>query len=121
MKIGFLGAGNVTRTIGRHLINAGHTIVVSNSRGPATLADFVADLGPAAIAGTREQAAECDIVVLATHWVNVPEALKGIDWRGRILIDAANAHMDPKTRHQSCGSYQIAGRVERAHIQRDSR
>jgi predicted dinucleotide-binding enzyme len=96
MKIGFLGAGNVTRTIGRHLINAGHTIVVSNSRGPATLADFVADLGPAAIAGTREQAAECDIVVLATHWVNVPEALKGIDWRGRILIDAANAHMDPK-------------------------
>src|SRR5580700_3809143 len=96
MKIGFLGAGNVTRTIGRHLINAGHTLVVSNSRGPATLADFVADLGPAAIAGTREQAAESDIVVLATHWVNVPEALQGIDWRGRILIDAANAHMDPK-------------------------
>jgi predicted dinucleotide-binding enzyme len=25
----------------------------------------------------------------------VPEALKGIDWRGRILIDAMNAHMDP--------------------------
>jgi predicted dinucleotide-binding enzyme len=96
MKIGFLGAGNVTRTIGRHLINAGHTLVVSNSRGPATLADFVADLGPAAIAGTREQAAECDIVLLATHWVNVPKALQGIDWRGRILIDAANAHMDPK-------------------------
>jgi 8-hydroxy-5-deazaflavin:NADPH oxidoreductase len=44
MKVGFVGAGNVTRTIGRHLITAGHTIVVSNSRGPATLADFVADL-----------------------------------------------------------------------------
>jgi predicted dinucleotide-binding enzyme len=28
--------------------------------------------------------------------VNVREALKGIDWRGRILIDATNAHMDPK-------------------------
>jgi hypothetical protein len=28
--------------------------------------------------------------------VSVPEALKGIDWRGRILIDATNAHMDPK-------------------------
>jgi predicted dinucleotide-binding enzyme len=96
MKIGFLGAGNVTRTFGRHLINAGHTVVASNSRGPATLANLVADLGPGAIAGTREQAAECDVVMLATHWVNVPEALKGIDWRGRILIDATNAHMDPK-------------------------
>jgi 8-hydroxy-5-deazaflavin:NADPH oxidoreductase len=96
MKIGFLGAGKVTRAFGRHLINAGHTIVVSNSRGPSTLAAFVADLGPGAIAGTREQAAECDIAILATNWVNVPEALKGIDWRGRILIDATNAHMDPK-------------------------
>jgi len=96
MKIGFLGAGNVTRTFGRHLINAGHTIVVSNSRGPETLADFVADLGPGAVAGTKEQAAECDVVILAVHWVNVREALKGIDWRRRILIDATNAHMDQK-------------------------
>jgi 8-hydroxy-5-deazaflavin:NADPH oxidoreductase len=96
MKIGFRGAGNVTRTFGRHLINAGHTIAVSNSRGPATLADFVADLGPGAIAGTREHAAECDVVILAVHWVNVPETLKGNDWHGRILIDATNAHMDPK-------------------------
>jgi hypothetical protein len=95
MKIGFIGAGNVTRTFGRHLIAAGHTIVVSNSRGPETLADFVADLGPGAIAGTKQQAAECDVVILAAHWVNVPEALKAIDWRGRILIDATNAHMDP--------------------------
>jgi 8-hydroxy-5-deazaflavin:NADPH oxidoreductase len=96
MKIGFIGAGNVTRTFGRHLINAGHTIVVSNSRGPETLADFVADLGPGAIAGTKQQAAECDAVILAVHWPIVPEALKGIDWRGRILIDATNAHMGPK-------------------------
>jgi 8-hydroxy-5-deazaflavin:NADPH oxidoreductase len=96
MKVGFIGAGNVTRTFGHHLINAGHTIVVSNSRGPETLADFVADLGAGAIAGTRGQAVECDIVILAVHWVNVREALKGIDWHGRILIDATNAHMDAK-------------------------
>ena len=96
MKIGFIGAGTVTGTFGRHLITAGHTIVISNSRGPETLADFVAELGPGAIAGTKQQAAECDVVIFATIWVKVHEALKGIDWRGRILIDATNAHMDPK-------------------------
>jgi 8-hydroxy-5-deazaflavin:NADPH oxidoreductase len=96
VKVGFIGAGAVTGTFGRHLITAGHTIVVSNSRGPETLAVFVSDLGPGAIAGTREQAAGCDVVILAVHWVNVREALKGIDWSGRILIDATNAHMDPK-------------------------
>jgi 8-hydroxy-5-deazaflavin:NADPH oxidoreductase len=62
MKVGFIGAGTVTDTFGRHLLAAGHTIVVSNSRGPATLAGFVADLGPGAIAGTQ-QAAECDVVI----------------------------------------------------------
>jgi hypothetical protein len=96
MKVGFIGAGKVTGTFGHHLITAGHMIVVSNSRGPETLADFVADLGPGAIAGTKQQAAECDVVILAANWVKVPEALKGIDWRGRVLIDATNAHMDPK-------------------------
>jgi 8-hydroxy-5-deazaflavin:NADPH oxidoreductase len=98
MKIGFIGAGTVARTFGRHLITAGHTIVVSNSRGPETLTDFVADLGPNAIAGTKQQAAaECEVVILATNWVNVAEALKGVDWRGRILIDATN--------YQSGGSH----------------
>ena len=96
MKIGFVGAGTVTRTFGRHLIAAGHAIVVSNSRGPETLTDFVAELGSSAIAGTKQQAAECDVVILATNWVQVPEALQGIDWRGRILIDATNAHVDLK-------------------------
>ena len=94
MHIGFIGAGNVTKTFGRHLMNAGHEIIVSNSRGPETLAGLVADLGPGATAGTKAQAAESDLVILATRWVNVPEALKNIDWHGRILIDATNAHMD---------------------------
>jgi 8-hydroxy-5-deazaflavin:NADPH oxidoreductase len=95
MKIGFIGAGNVTATFGRHLIKAGHTVVVSNSRGPETLGEFVSNLGPGAIAGTKYQAAECDIVILATKWVSVADALKGIDWRGKILVDATNAHIDP--------------------------
>ena len=67
MKIGFIGAGTVTGTFGRHLITAGHTIVVSNSRGPETLTDFVADLGSNAIAGTKQQAADCEVVILATN------------------------------------------------------
>jgi predicted dinucleotide-binding enzyme len=96
MRIGFIGAGTLTKTFGRHLINAGHEIIVSNSRGPETLADFVADLGRGAAAGTKKQAADCDVVILATNWVNIPEALTDIDWHGRILIDATNAHMDRK-------------------------
>lgn len=95
MKVGFIGAGKVTRTFGHHLIGAGHTIVVSNSRGPETLSEFVADLGKDAIAGTKQEAADCDVTILAVHWPRVAEALSSIDWHGRILVDATNAHVDP--------------------------
>jgi hypothetical protein len=36
------------------------------------------------------------VVILAVHWVKEREALKGTDWRGQILIDATNAHVDTK-------------------------
>ena len=96
MKIGFIGSGTLTKTFGRHLISGGHTIVVSNSRGPESLTGLISELGPSAAAGTKQQTAECDVTILATNWVSVPQALSGIDWRGRILVDATNAHMDSK-------------------------
>ena len=56
----------------------------------------MAELGPRASAGTKQQAVDCDVVILATNWMNAPEALKGVDWRGRILIDGTNAHKGAK-------------------------
>ncbi len=94
MRIGFIGAGKVARTIARHMLTAGHHVVISNSRGPATLAGTVADLGPGATAGTRQEAVDTDLVVLAVNWVDAKRAVDGLDWTGRILVDAINAHVD---------------------------
>src|ERR1700727_1827404 len=65
MKVGFIGAGRMATPIGRHLIGAGHEVVLSSSRGPEVLAGVVADLGPAASAGSKQEATECDVVILA--------------------------------------------------------
>lgn len=91
MVIGFIGAGKVTATYGRHLINAGHRIKVSNSRGPETLGELIAQLGESAKAVSREDAIEADVVVLATNWLQAPKALEHLRWHGQILIDATNA------------------------------
>jgi hypothetical protein len=94
LKVGFIVAGTVTATFDCRLITASHTIA-SKSRGPEALADFVSDHGYGAIAGTKRHSAECNTVILATRSVRLADALKGIDWRGRILIDATNTHVDP--------------------------
>ncbi|MFD7003670.1 NADPH-dependent F420 reductase [Streptomyces mirabilis] len=95
MRIGFIGAGRVTEVTARHLLKAGHEVAICNSRSPETLATLIDELGPGATAETKDQVAQSDIVIIAVHWAHAKEALKGIDWTGRVLIDAMNAHLYP--------------------------
>lgn len=91
MKIGFLGAGVVAQTISKHVLPFGHRVLLSNRRGPDSLASLVKELGTGAEAGTPQQTAEQDIVVLAVNWPSVQAALFSItDWKGRVLVDATN-------------------------------
>ena len=91
MRIGFIGAGVVAQTISKHALAVGHRVLLSNTRGPDSLAPLVKDLGSGAEAGTPQQATEQDIVVLAAHWPDVQKALFSIpDWKGRVLVDTTN-------------------------------
>lgn len=94
MLIGFIGTGTLAQTYSRHLLAAGHQVVLSNSRGPESLTDLVADLGAGASAGTKTDVLNADVVILAVNWLDVQKALGGLVWDGQILIDAVNAHME---------------------------
>lgn len=96
MKIGTLGAGTVAQAIAGHAVRHGHEVVLSNSRGPATLTDVLAHLGPTAAAGTPQEAARAEIVLLAVGWPQIPHVVAGLsDWEGRIVIDATNQFASP--------------------------
>jgi 8-hydroxy-5-deazaflavin:NADPH oxidoreductase len=91
MRFGTIGAGAIGQALARHIVKAGYPVTLSNSRGPQTLTDVVADVGPLASAGTVAQAADADIVFLATHWSVVPDVLNALpNWNGRILVDTTN-------------------------------
>lgn len=90
-SIGIIGAGQIGRAIATALARSGIPATLANSRGPDSLAETVAALGPAITAGTREQAAARDIVFLAVNWSKLPAALVGLpDFAGRIVVDANN-------------------------------
>ncbi|HZA74451.1 MAG TPA: NAD(P)-binding domain-containing protein, partial [Propionibacteriaceae bacterium] len=64
--IGLIGAGKIGGQVARAVIDAGYDVVISNSRGPETLADLLAELGPQARAATAAEAAEAgDLVVVS--------------------------------------------------------
>src|ERR1700682_2280738 len=88
--IGLIGAGHIGSQIARLAVAHGYSVVISNSRGPETLATLVAELGPAARAATAVDAAKAgDIVVVSVPLKNyrkVPvEPLTG-----KIVIDTDN-------------------------------
>jgi predicted dinucleotide-binding enzyme len=88
--IGFIGAGQIGSQVARLSIAAGHDVVLSNSRGPETLAALVAELGPKARAASVEEAAKAgDIVVVSIpikNYRSVPVA----PLAGKIVIDTHN-------------------------------
>jgi predicted dinucleotide-binding enzyme len=88
--IGFIGAGHIGSTLARLAVHAGHAVVVSNSRGPETLVDLVAELGDGARAGTpQEAAAEGEIVVVTIPLKSYRE-VPVEPLRGKVVIDTNN-------------------------------
>lgn len=87
---GLIGSGNIGTTVARLAVAAGHDVVLSNSRGPETLADVVEDLGPHARAATPAEAARAGDVVVVTiplrNYLQVPTE----ELRGKVVIDTMN-------------------------------
>ena len=92
MKIGIIGAGHIGQALAKKFIRAGYPVILSNSRGPESLQPLIAELGALAIAGTTEDAAHADLVVLAVMWNQTKEVLQQIKdlIKGKILIDTTN-------------------------------
>lgn len=78
MQIGIIGAGAFAQASAKRALKAGHKVKLSNSRGPDSLREIVNQLGPGATAATTEEAAACEMVLLAVPWDNVPDTLEAI-------------------------------------------
>lgn len=88
--VGIIGSGQIGTTVARLAIAAGHRVVLSNSRGPETLADTVAELGSLASAATSAAAAAAaDLIVVAVPVKAFP-ALPAAALAGKMVIDACN-------------------------------
>jgi len=88
--IGLIGAGNIGSQLARLAVKNGHDVVVSNSRGPETLAGLVKELGPRARAGTPADAAKAGDIVVVTIPLKSVAQLPVDPLAGKIVIDTNN-------------------------------
>jgi len=88
--IGIIGAGHIGSQVARLAIASGYDVVISNSRGPETLIDLVAELGPKARAATPAEAARAgDLVVVSVPLKNY-RSVPVEPLAGKVVIDTNN-------------------------------
>lgn len=93
MKIAIIGAGNVGGALGKAWAKAGHYIVFGvRNPGKGKTQPPLAEIGVGAIAVTVPDAARsADIIVLATPWPAVADAIQMMgEIKGKVLIDCTN-------------------------------
>ncbi len=92
--IGLIGSGNIGQAIAKQAIAHGYDVVLSNSRGPETLADLVAELGPQASAATAAAAAAAaDIAVVTVPFKNYRD-VPAEPLAGKVVIDTNNYYFE---------------------------
>jgi predicted dinucleotide-binding enzyme len=92
--IGLIGSGNIGSTVARLAIDGGHDVVLSNSRGPETLTDLVAQLGPHARAATPAEAGAAGDIVVVTVPLKAYRDVPVEPLRGKVVIDTNNYYPD---------------------------
>jgi len=90
MRIGIIGAGHIGANAARLFIDAEHEVAIANSRGPETLRELVAELGPNADAATPAEAARFGELVLLAIPLKDYTTLPAAELEGKIAIDAMN-------------------------------
>jgi predicted dinucleotide-binding enzyme len=88
--IGFIGAGHIGGQLARLAVANGHQVVLSNSRGPETLAGLVKELGPSARAATPAEAARAGDVVVVTVPLKAYREVPAEPLAGKVVIDTNN-------------------------------
>jgi predicted dinucleotide-binding enzyme len=92
--IGLIGSGNIGSTVARLAVDAGHDVVLSNSRGPETLTALVDQLGPRARAATAAEAAAAGDIVVVTVPLKAYRQVPVEPLHGKVVIDTNNYYPD---------------------------
>ena len=88
--IGLIGAGHIGSQIARLAVASGYSVVISNSRGPETLAALVAELGPSARAASAADAAMAGDIVVVTVPLKNYRQVPVEPLAGKTVIDTNN-------------------------------
>ena len=91
---GLIGAGNIGSQLARLAVTNGYDVVISNSRGPETLAPLIAELGQKARAASPVEAAEAADIAVVTIPLHAIHTVPVDALSGKVVIDTNNYYYE---------------------------
>jgi predicted dinucleotide-binding enzyme len=88
--VGFIGSGLIGSTLARLAVAGGYDVVLSNSRGPQTLGELVAELGSRASAATSAEAGAAGELVVVSIPFRAYRDVPVEPLAGKTIIDTNN-------------------------------
>lgn len=77
MNIGIIGSGELGSLLASKFVKSGHTVSISNSRGPASLQQFAAEIGARA-ASVEEVTKNKDVIIVSLPQKAIPDLPKDL-------------------------------------------
>jgi predicted dinucleotide-binding enzyme len=105
--IGFIGSGHIGSSVARAALGKGYHVVMSNSRGPETLAELVADLGEGASAASGADAASAADFVVVTIPLKAEFSIPVGPLAGKIVIDTDNYYFERDGRIKEIDDHEL--------------
>ena len=88
--LGLIGSGRIGSTVAKLAVDVGLDVVLSNSRGPETLKDLCAELGPRARAAHGDECAVAGDLVLVSVPLLAYPSLPAASLAGKTVLDTGN-------------------------------
>lgn len=121
MKLGIIGAGFIGQAVARLMLDNGHQVMISNSRGPHSLYSFKSALPGIETGTTDEACAFGDMVLVAIPFHNLAQLpAKALD--GKTVLDANNyypqrdGHTESLDNHTTTTSQILAAHLQHSII-----
>ncbi|MEO2100252.1 MAG: NAD(P)-binding domain-containing protein, partial [Flavobacteriaceae bacterium] len=95
MLTAIIGTGQIGEAIAKKIVKAGHSVLLTNNKGAASLKEKAAHIGSLAIPADLKDIVNADIIFLTVRWSHLKQVAANVPkLDGKILVDVTNPIFD---------------------------
>lgn len=95
MQTAIIGTGQIGEAIAKKIVKAGHSVLLTNNKGAASLKEKAAHIGSLAIPADLKDIVNADVLFLTVRWSHLKQVAEDVpNLEGKILVDVTNPILD---------------------------